>query len=76
MFYVQGRAIASKWVILALLELWRMTTAGSEFYRDKQDERDRQDMLWLILPIDFRTFGGLFGRSGAGKCSALSNLEM
>lgn len=64
------RAIASKSVILAPVDLWRMTPDGGECYRDEQDEP------WLMLPMDFRPFGGLPGRGGTGKCSALSNRVM
>ena len=46
-----SRAITSK---LAVLEIWRMATAGGEFYRDTQDERDGPDTVGLIRPINIR----------------------
>ena len=64
-----GRAIAS---ILAMAIRLKLTAINGEFYRDRQDERDRQDILSRVFWDDRR----VSNRHGRLDGNTLSVIEM
>ena len=66
---IESRAIASKSAMAATLKL---AVINGEFYRDKRDERDRQDILSRLFSDDRRVAERYRHRYG----STLSALAM